>query len=70
MKGLDGQRLTAGDLRECLARVPRHPARPGGSWEIALTINYARQSQPSFVFEPTAFVLGTGGRAPDVDGVV
>lgn len=80
MKGLDGQRLTAGDLRECLAHVPddtpvvvvvpRHHAQPGGFWEIALTINYAGQSQPTFVFEPTAFVLGTGGRAPDVDEVV
>ncbi len=40
-----------------------------GSWEIALTISYAGQSQPSFVFEPTVFVLGTGGRAPDVDCV-
>jgi hypothetical protein len=74
-KGFDvnGERLTAGDLRVSLERVPDDiplvvcvPRDPeaGGPMAVALTVTYAARSVPPFVYDPGAFVIGAVHRPP------
>ena len=74
-KGFDvnGDRLTAGDLRASLdgvpddtplvVCVPRDP-QAGGPMAVALAVTYAARSAPPFVYDPGAFVIGAVRRAP------
>jgi hypothetical protein len=75
MKPYFGERLTVGDLRACLEHVPadtplvvcvpRNPAEGDSMMEVALTVTYASQSSPPFVYEPGAFVIGAVHKAPN-----
>lgn len=41
------------------------PTQPNGIFEVALTVTYASQSSPAFVYEPGAFVIGAIHKAPE-----